>query len=233
MSVPLILVAASGLAREVLSSLEAERRYEAVGLLDDSATLQGTWVGGLPVLGPVSAATDHPEARLLICAGKGTARAEIVRRLASYGVGAESFATVVDPSVTVGSSCSVGPGSIVLAGTVLTADVHLGSHVVVMPHVTLTHDDQVDDFATLCAGVTLGGTVRVGTGCYVGMSAAVRENLTLGDWSTLGMGAVLTHDLPEQETWVGTPARPLERGGSDVRRGGGPIRDHQSAVRSW
>lgn len=211
MTVPLILIAASGLAREVLACLEGQYYYEVVGILDDSPALQGTSVGRVPVLGAVSSVADHPRAQLLICAGKGTTRAAILDRLVALGVGEDRFGTVIDPSVRVRSSCSVGAGSIVLAGTVLTADVTVGRHVVIMPNATLTHDDRVDDFATLCAGVTLGGTVQVGRAAYLGMNSCVRENLSIGSDATLGMGAALTRDLPPGETWIGTPARRLHR----------------------
>jgi acetyltransferase-like isoleucine patch superfamily enzyme len=69
----------------------------------------------------------------------------------------------------------------------------------------------VEDFATLCAGVSLGGGVRVGAAAYLGMNAAVREGLTVGDGAVLGMGAALTRDLPPGQTWVGQPARPLRQ----------------------
>jgi acetyltransferase-like isoleucine patch superfamily enzyme len=116
---------------------------------------------------------------------------------------------MVHPGVEIPRSCSVWIGSIVLAGVVLTADVRVGEHVVVMPNVTLTHDDVLDDFATVCAGVSLGGGVHVGAGAYLGMNAAVRENVVVGVDSTLGMGSVLLEDLPEKKTWAGVPARPL------------------------
>ena len=79
-----------------------------------------------------------------------------------------------------------------------------------MPHVTLTHDDQVADFATLCAGVGLGGTVSVGEAAYLGMNASVREELSVGaarpSWAWARSSCTT---CPHGETWVGVPARPL------------------------
>lgn len=228
MGTPLVLVAASGLAREVLSSLEQQDRYEVVGILDDSPALSGTSMHRVPVLGPISAAVDHPAAHLVVCAGKGSQRSDIVERLLALRIEEKRFATIVDQSVQVPSSCSIGTGSIVLAGTVLTVDVVVGRHVVIMPNVTLTHDNVVDDFATLCAGVTLGGTVTVGRAAYLGMNSCARENLAIGPGAVLGMGAALTHDLPADQTWIGAPARPLQRPGarppapSDVEPEGRP-----------
>ncbi len=206
---PLLLVAASGLARETASAAWAAGD-EVLGCLDDDLALVGTEVApGLPVLGTISDVVAHPGALLVVCAGKGASRAAIVERLTGLGVGGERYATVVDPGVRIGAGSSVGAGSILLAGTVLTADVRVGEHVVCMPQVVLTHDCRVESFATVCAGVVLGGGVVIGSQAYVGMAASVRENLCVGTGSTIGMGAVVLRDVPPQETWAGIPARRL------------------------
>src|SRR4051794_13650109 len=174
----LVLVAASGLAREALAALRASGRPVDAVVLDDDAARHGTNLSGVAVVGGLEDVKRYDASEVLVCAGKGSTRRALVDRLTDLGVGPDRYATVVHPSVQVPDSCAIGAGSLVLAGTVLTADVTVGRHVVLMPHVTLTHDDVVEDLATLCAGVTLGGSVRVGTSAYVGMSASVRENVT-------------------------------------------------------
>lgn len=205
---PLVLVAAGGLAREVLSAVRLTDSSREVYLVDDDPDLWEATVRDAPVIGGLEAVP--PDAELLVCAGSGVTRRKLVDRLALLGIGRDRYATMVHPGVVVPVGCSVGAGSILLAQVAITADVHIADHVVIMPHVTLTHDDVVADYATLAAGVSLGGGVRVGPGAYLGMHAAVRENLSVGAEATLGMGAVLLVDQPDGTTWTGVPAGPMK-----------------------
>lgn len=204
----LILLAASGLARELASADLSDCRV--VGVLDDNRALHGTECAGATVLGGVALAAEL-DAYFVLCMGSGRARRHGRQRLAELGVVDSRFATVIDASVRVPESCQVGVGSVVLAGTVLTASVTVGRHVVLMPHVTLTHDNVVDDFATLAAGVSLGGSVHVGEAASLGMNSSVRQGLLVGPDAVVGMGAVVLEHVPDAETWVGVPARAIER----------------------
>ncbi|MDD1476221.1 NeuD/PglB/VioB family sugar acetyltransferase [Arthrobacter sp. H16F315] len=206
----LLVIGASGLAREVLSCVRETGQFDVVGVLDDDDAKVGSALDGAPILGPVSYALRYPAARVVVCIGAGRARERVVARLAGLGVPAYRFATVVDPSVRVPSCCEVGPGSILLGNVTLTAAILVGSHVVLMPGVTLTHDDVVEDFATLAAGVCLGGGVRIGRAAYLGMNSSVREGTTVGSGSVIGMGAAVLADVPPDETWAGVPARVLK-----------------------
>jgi sugar O-acyltransferase (sialic acid O-acetyltransferase NeuD family) len=204
MSKELLLVGASGLAREVLSAGIAD----VVGILDDNVQLHQTEVGGVPVLGPVALGAQRSE-RLLISVGSSIGRRNVVRHLAELGVSGDRFATYLAPSARIGSTSHVGTGSILLDGVVVTANAAIGRHVVVMPNCTITHDDVLGDFSTLAAGVALGGSVCVGEAAYIGMNASVRQALVVGAGATVGMGAAVVHDVPDRETWAGVPARRL------------------------
>lgn len=200
----LLLVGASGLAREVLAS----GVVGAVGILDDDRELHGTDLAGVPVVGPLALAVERTE-QLLVCVGPSATRRAIVRRFAKFGVAADRYATFVARSARIGRSSDVGVGSILLDSVIVTADARVGQHVVVMPNCTITHDDVLDDFSTLAAGVALGGGVRIGEASYLGMNASVRQGLTVGGAATIGMGAVVLTDVPENQTWAGVPAREL------------------------
>jgi sugar O-acyltransferase (sialic acid O-acetyltransferase NeuD family) len=212
MPAPLLIVGAGGFARETAEVVRAGgSRFDLVGFLDDDPALHGRLLAGTRVLGPVDAIADHPDAAVVVCVGRPdayTARPGLVERLSLPD---DRYATVVHPSASVGSTCRIGPGSVVLAQVVLTADVAVGRHVAVMPHVVLTHDVRVDDFATLASGVRLGGGTHVGTGAYVASGVSVREGCRIGPWATVGMGSVVTKDVPAERLWFGSPARDIRR----------------------
>jgi sugar O-acyltransferase (sialic acid O-acetyltransferase NeuD family) len=174
--------------------------------LDDDPGRHGRTVAGVPVLGPSEAVADHPSASVVVCTGNPRDYASRFRIVQRLGLEPDRYATIVHPSVSLGDGTTLGPGSVLLAQTVTTCDVAIGSHVACMPHVTLTHDDVVADFATLASGVRLGGSARVGVGAYLGAGCLLREGVTVGDWSLVGAGSLVLTDIPEYSVAYGHPA---------------------------
>lgn len=199
-----LLVGASGLAREVI----AAGMTGVVGVLDDNPELRGTEIGGVPIVGTLSDVLTRDE-QLLVCVGPSSSRRSIIDRFTELGVTEDRYEVFVARSTRIGASSTVGAGSILLDGVVVTADARVGRHVVVMPNATITHDDTLEDCATLAAGVALGGSVRIGEAAYIGMNASVRQGISVGAHATVGMGAVVLQDVPPHETWAGVPARQL------------------------
>ncbi|WP_223993155.1 acetyltransferase [Arthrobacter sp. NicSoilB11] len=209
----LILIGASGLAREVLAMVRGSGQYDVVGLLDDDREMAGVTVDGAPVLGSIDDAVNYMHAFLLVCIASSREREAVVSHLGTLGIGESRYASAVDPSVQYPAGCRVGRGSILLRNVTLTAAVSLGTHVVAMPSVTFSYDDDVSDFATFAAGVSLGGGARIGKGAYLGLNSSVRERTSVGDYATIGMGAAVLSNVPDGETWVGVPAHQIDHGG--------------------
>ena len=213
MTTDLIIAGSGGFARETAAAVNAtnaiEPTWRLLGFLDDNAALHGTRRSELSVLGAIGEARKRTAACVAVCVGSPRdpgARERVVHRL---WLPAERFATLVHPSADIGTGCRLGVGSVLLAQVVLTADVTIGSFVGVMPHAVLTHDNVIEDFATIASGVRLGGGVHIGRGAYVGAGALIREGVTIGAGALVGMGSVVLRDVPPGHVHVGNPARYL------------------------
>ena len=210
MTRPLLLVGAGGLAREVLAAARAADRL-VLGMLDDDPARHGVSVDGVTVLGGLDLVHDHPDADVLVCVAnpaRPAGRAKVVARL---GLADDRYATLVHPAASVAHGVELGCGTILLAGAVITAPQRVGKHVLAMPHVLITHDDVVGDYATLAGRATLAGGVAVGESAYLGAGALVRQGVHIGPEAVVGMGAVVLADVPAGETWAGIPAARLRR----------------------
>lgn len=207
----LLIVGSGGFARETVEAVRALNASSPTwllqGFLDDDPERHGETIGGLPVLGPLELVHGQPDAAVVIATGRPdnyVSRRLIADRLA---LDDGRYATIVHPTATVGETCQIGRGSVLLAHVDLTADVIVGNHVAVMPQVVLPHDTRVGDFATLASGVRVGGGCRVGEGAYIGSSACLLQGTEVGSWAMVGMGSILTRDIPGGRLWRGAPAR--------------------------
>jgi sugar O-acyltransferase (sialic acid O-acetyltransferase NeuD family) len=204
---PLLFVGAGGLAREALAAVRAGGEWEPVGMLDDDPARHGSDVDGVPVLGGTDTVHTRPDVSVVLCVASARnpgGRAKVAARL---DLPEDRYATVIHPAASLAAGVVVGAGSILLAGCVVTAPQAIGRHVVAMPQVLLTHDDEVGDFVTLAGQAGLAGGVTVGTGAYIGAGAKIREGVTVGAGAVVGMGAVVLTDVPAGEVWAGSPAR--------------------------
>ena len=83
----------------------------------------------------------------------------------------------------------------------------VGNDCFIMDKTHIAHDNYIGNGVTIAPQTTLGGCVMVGDHSNVGIGVSVRQRLTIGVGAMIGMGAVITKDVPHHETWVGVPAK--------------------------
>ena len=201
-----IIVGASGFALEV-AWLAEEAGYNILGFLDDDLAKQGTQVLGKPVLGFITEWDKFREHNFVLAIGSPRARYKVYNKMLKMGQ--PNFATLVHPSVQKSSFIKIGSGSIICAGCILTVNIEIGSHSIININSTIGHECKIGNFSTIAPLVAVSGNVTLEDFSEVGTGASIRQGIFLGRGSMLGMGSVLTKDIPALKIYAGNPAKPL------------------------
>jgi UDP-N-acetylglucosamine acyltransferase len=84
---------------------------------------------------------------------------------------------------------------------------HIGDDGFIMNQSYVAHDCSLGDGVTLASSVLLAGHVEIGDFANLGLGAVVHQRRKIGVGSMVGMGSVVTRDLPPFSKAFGNPAR--------------------------
>ncbi len=204
-----LVVGASGHAKVILDILEKQGQHRVAGLLDDFKPA-GTIVFGYSVLGPVadvlSLATEYNADGLFVAIGDNFIRSQIVERLKSLAPQL-TFVSAVHPSAQIARGVSLGGGSVVMAGVAINSDATIGEFCIVNTNSSVDHDTRLATFSSLAPRVATGGNVTIGEGSSIGIGAVILHGRVIGQHCAIGAGAVVTRDVPDFTVAYGIPAK--------------------------
>lgn len=109
---------------------------------------------------------------------------------------------VIEDDVQIGSSTCVDRGA--LSDTIIKK----GAKIDNLVHVA--HNVVIGENALVIACTMIGGSTNIGDNCWVAPAVILRNGISIGENSTLGMGCLVTKDIPANATVAGSPAMPLE-----------------------
>ena len=147
-----------------------------------------------------------------VAVGDGSIRKNLVNKVGS----AAEVISIHAPQVIFFDNNSIGEGAVFCPNTMVTSNSIIGRFFQANIYSYVAHDCVIGDFVTFAPGVRCNGRVQIGDYAYIGTNAVIREGtaakpLRIGKGAVVGMGAVVTKDVPDGVTVIGNPARPLSK----------------------
>jgi sugar O-acyltransferase (sialic acid O-acetyltransferase NeuD family) len=204
----IIIYGAGGFGREVLAMINAFPAWHPIGFVDDNVPA-GTLIKGLKVLGGMSLLQEMiSTVNVVLAIGSPLVKQRLEEQLSKCPV---QFPTLIHPSVIMQDSASItiGAGSIITAGCILTTDIYIGKHVLINLNTTIGHDCTIEDYSSIMCGVNIAGEVNIGRSAFVGSGANILNQVSLREACTVGMGAVVLKDVLQHTTVAGIPAKEI------------------------
>ncbi|KQU19319.1 acetyltransferase [Bacillus sp. Leaf75] len=202
----IVIWGCGGHAREV-NHLCDYSNYEVAGFLDERSEMKGKMIDDVPVLGDLHDIYSLKDKIKIVCAGVGDPALKKRFAIKTMNAGFEIADTLVHPSVYISKRNTLGLGSVICEGTILTTNVHVGNFVIINRGSNISHDNTITDYVTIGPGVNIAGNVTVGEGAYIGIGSSIRERINIGAWSVIGGGAFVKTDVPAKTLYVGVPAQ--------------------------
>jgi sugar O-acyltransferase (sialic acid O-acetyltransferase NeuD family) len=206
-----VSVGAGGFGREMLSwlkELEESDQYELTGFLDKNIRALENYDIDYPILGdPENYEPKNDE--LFVCAiGNPGVKLQICSILKSKG---GEFLKFVHPTAFIGRGSSIGDGTVLCPGAVVTSNAVIGSFVTLNVHASIGHDAVVGDGCTISGHCDVTGFASLGKGVFMGTHAAVLPKAVVGDYATIGAGSVVLKKVRSNATVFGVPAKQISR----------------------
>jgi UDP-3-O-[3-hydroxymyristoyl] glucosamine N-acyltransferase len=109
---------------------------------------------------------------------------------------------LIENNVEIGSNSSIDRG--VIGNTII------GEGAKIDNLVHIAHNVEIGKHTVVIAHAMIAGSVTIGDYSWIAPSVSIMNGIKIGNNVTIGMSALVTKNINDNETWLGVPAKPLD-----------------------
>lgn len=207
----IVIVGAGGVGREtslIIQQInELKITWNLIGFIDDDVNSWGNVINGYPVIGGMDSLEKLSLDTYVVVA---IANYKVKKRIVNKINNRFKFATIVHPRVWLHDYMTLGEGTIIYEGAILTTNIKVGNHVIISPKCGIGHDSIIKDYVSLLWNVNVSGNDIIEEGVMMGSASTVIQGKRIGKGSTVGAGAVVIDNIDSYSTVVGVPAKVIK-----------------------
>lgn len=131
-------------------------------------------------------------------------------RLDVYNISNSRPEVVLEDNVMICFNCTL----------LVASKLFIGENTTIASKVLITTENHSIDpeMGNYCRQPLITKDVHIGKNCWIGESAVILPGVTIGDYSIVGAGSIVTNNIPEYSMAVGIPAKVIKRWNFDTKR---------------
>ena len=110
---------------------------------------------------------------------------------------------IIEDDVDIGSNTCIDKGT--LGNTLISK----GAKIDNLVHIA--HNVKIGKNSMIIAQAMIGGSTEIGDNSWISPSSCIRDAITIGSNVMIGLGSLVTKSVPDNEIWMGSPARRFKR----------------------
>jgi len=186
----IVLIGGGGHCNSVIDVIEAEDRFEIVGILDDNINLQGKEILGYPILGTLESLDEVFQRcqNAMITIGFITPksleiRKRIFNRIKEIGY---QLPVIKSPLAYISKSAEIGEGTVIMHQVLINSNVRVGKNCIINSKALIEHDSIVGDNSHISTGAILNGGTTVKDDTFFGSGAVTKQLATISGFVKAG-----------------------------------------------
>jgi len=206
----IILVGGGGHCESVIEIIESQPElFKITGILD---TNEGEEVSGYKVIGSDELIPQLVKDNVFLITVGSIKTTRIREKIAeSIKKNQGAFPVIIAKTSTVSKRSVIGIGTVVLHNATINANVTIGEQCIINTSSNIEHDCRLGDFVHVSTGAMVNGGCQIGNRCFIGSNSTISQGISICDDVIIGAGAVVVKDIIQTGTYVGNPARKLEK----------------------